>query len=117
MGLNVLAGGIVHFVLLFVFFFWAGKGNAGFKLPSTSRLLVIIVVVLVVAGVVAATRRGRKLVRTHVVDVPPPVRERASRRSRSRPSKLLFLFGGSFGVTLAYIGALAASYGRLRTAA
>ena len=51
MGLNVLAGGVVHFVLLFVFFFWAGKGNAGFKLPSSSRLLVIIVVLLVVAGV------------------------------------------------------------------
>ena len=30
-------------------------------------LLVIIVVLLVVAGVVAATRRGRKLVRTHVL--------------------------------------------------
>ena len=108
MGLNVLAGGVVHFVLLFVFFFWAGKGNAGFKLPSSSRLLVIIVVLLVVAGLVAATRRGRKLVRTHVFTfLHQSARSIAS--LATSPMKLLFLFGGSFGVTIAYVGALAAS--------
>jgi undecaprenyl-diphosphatase len=108
MGLNVLAGGIAHFTLLFVFFFWAGKGNAGFKLPSTSRLLVLIVVLLVVAGVVAATRRGRKLVRTHVWSFVRQSLASIAALGKS-PGKLLFLFGGSFGVTLSYISALASS--------
>ena len=91
-----------------MFFFWAGKGNAGFKLPSSSRLLVIIVVLLVIAGVVAATRRGRKLVRTHVLTFLRQSVTSIASLAKS-PMKLLFLFGGSFGVTIAYVGALAAS--------
>ena len=66
-GLNVVAGAIVHIVLLFVFFAWAGKGTASFKIPANSKTLVIIVVVLAVVGIVVATRRGRRLVRKHVL--------------------------------------------------
>ena len=107
-GLNVLAGGIVHLVLLFVFFAWAGKGSAGFKVPSTSKLLVVIAVVLALAGVVMATRKGRKLVRTRVVGFVKQSGASIALLGRS-PSKLVLLFGGSAAVTLAYIGALAAS--------
>jgi undecaprenyl-diphosphatase len=109
MGLNVLAGGFVHFVLLVVFFAWAGRsGGDAFKLPSGSRLLAIIAVVLALAGIVAATRRGRRLVRTHVVTFVKRSISSIVLLARS-PIKLAALFGGSFGVTLAYICALAAA--------
>ena len=108
MGLNVVAGGIVHIVLLFVFFAWAGKGTASFKIPTNSKTLVIIAVVLAIIGIVAATRRGRRLVRTHVVGFLKQSATSIAMLSRS-PTKLLLLMGGSVGVTLAYIGALAAS--------
>ncbi len=108
MGLNVVAGAIVHIVLLFVFFAWAGKGTASFKIPTNSKTLVIIVVVLAVVGIVAATRRGRKLVRKHVLGFLRQSARGIAMLARS-PSKLVLLFGGSLGVTLAYIGALAAS--------
>ena len=106
-GLNVVAGGIVHVGLLVVFFAWAGRaGGAGFSVPSSSKLLVAIAVVLAIAGVVMSTRWGRKVVRSHVL---PSLRQSVlSIVSLGRsPSRLVALFGGSIGVTLAYIAALA----------
>jgi undecaprenyl-diphosphatase len=108
-GLNLLSGGVIHTTLTVVFVAAAGRdGSSGFKLPSGSTALVVIVVVLAVAGLVAATRRGRRLVRTHVV--------RFIRQSWTSlatlvhsPRKLVALFGGSAGVTFAYAGALAAA--------
>ena len=107
-GLNVVAGGIVHVVLLIVFFAWARQGDAaGFSVPGGSKLLVAIPVVL-------AARRDR-----HGDPPRPRVRSpaRASRRCASHcvsiatvarsPARLAALFGGSIGVTLAYITALA----------
>ena len=44
MGLNVLAGGVVHAVLLVLFVAWAGQSSSGFKIPASSKMLVIIVV-------------------------------------------------------------------------
>ncbi len=104
-GLNVLAGGIVHLVLLFVFFAWAGRSGSAFAMPSSSRLLVVIAVVLAVLGVAMATRRGRRLLHTHVV--PGVKQSLTSIVSLSRsPRRLLALLGGSMGVTLAYVLAL-----------
>ena len=106
-GLNVVAGGIVHVGLLAVFLAWAGRGDAGgFSIPASSTLLVGIVVVLAIVGFVLATRWGRELARAHVL---PPVRQSLpSIVSLARsPSRLAALFGGSIGVTLAYIAALA----------
>ena len=108
MGLNVIAGGIVHLLLLFVFFAWAGKGNAGFKIPANSKTLVVIAVVLALAGIAIATRRGRKLIRKHVLGFLKQSAASIATLARS-PTKLLLLFGGSVAVTLAYISALAAS--------
>ena len=61
---------------------------------------------LAVVGVVLATRRGRGFVRGHVV---PSIRQSLlSIASVARsPIRLAALFGGSLGVTLAYITALA----------
>ena len=46
MGLNVLAGGVVHAVLLVLFLAWAGQSSSGFKIPSSSKVLVFIVILL-----------------------------------------------------------------------
>ena len=105
-GLNVLAGGVVHIALLVVFFAWAGRSaSTGFAIPSSSKLLVAIAVVLALLGIAVATRRGRRLVRSHVV---PTVRQslRSIVTLGRSPAKLSALFGGSVGVTLAYIAAL-----------
>lgn len=109
MGLNVIAGGIVHAVLLVAFLAWAGRGGgSGFKIPSSSRLLVAIAVVLAIAGIVAATSRGRRLFQKHVVRFLKQSWSSLIGLSRS-PARLLALLGGSVGVTLAYIAALAAA--------
>jgi glycosyltransferase 2 family protein len=104
-GLNVVAGGIVHLVLLFVFFAWAGRSGSGFSLPSSSRLLVVIAVVMALFGIAMATRRGRRLVSTHVVPAVKQSLASVAALSRS-PRRLLTLLLGSMAVTLAYIVAL-----------
>jgi undecaprenyl-diphosphatase len=107
-GLDVLAGAIVHAVLLVVFLAWAGHSGSGFKIPASSKMLVIIAVVLALIGVVVATRWGRRLIRTHVIRFIVQSWSSIKMLARS-PLKLVMLFGGSAGVTLAYIAALAAS--------
>jgi undecaprenyl-diphosphatase len=106
MGLNVLAGAVVHVVLLVLFFAWAGQGGVGFSIPSSSKLLVVIVVLLAVLGIVIATRKGRRLVRKHVLGGVKRSLESIGSLARS-PRRMLFLFGGSLIVTLAYVVALA----------
>jgi len=112
-GLNSLAGGVVHLLLLVVFLAWAGRGGgSAFALPSSSKLLVVIAVVLAVAGAVAATRLGRRFIRTRVVAYARQSLSSMSRLTRS-PLKLAMLFGGSAAVYLAYVGALAAAVAAL----
>ena len=108
MGLNVLAGGVVHAVLLVLFLAWAGQSSSGFKIPSSSKVLVFIVILLAILGVVVATRWGRRLIRTKVFHFFRESWRSLVVLSRS-PLKLAMLFGGSAGVTLAYIAALAAA--------
>jgi undecaprenyl-diphosphatase len=107
MGLNVLAGGIVHLGLLFLFLAWAGRSDANaFAIPSGSKLLVVIAVVLAIVGLLIATRWGRNFFRKRVLRF---VKESLSNMAAliHSPGRLLALFGGSIGVTLSYIGALA----------
>ena len=60
-GVNALAGAIVHVILLVIFFGWAGRGaGQAFKLPSSSKLLVILAVLAAVVGLILATRQGRR---------------------------------------------------------
>ena len=108
-GVNSLVGAIVHLVLLVAFFAWAGHGLANaFKLPSTSKLLLILAVVLAIAGIVLATRPGRRFA---VGKLIPGLKSAAAslRRVAQKPGKMIMLFGGSAAITLAYVGALAAS--------
>jgi undecaprenyl-diphosphatase len=108
-GLNSLAGGIVHVALLVVFLVWSRSNLAGaFHLPSASKLLLGLALLAAIVGVLVATRWGRRRVLTPVVGA---VRSgaRSLRQVARSPWKMALLFGGSAGVTLAYIGALAAA--------
>jgi len=108
-GVNALAGALVHGVLLVIFFTWAGRGlSKAFKIPSSSKLLLILALVAAVVGIVMATRRGRRFAARKVL---PGVRSSLAslRRVARSPAKLALLFGGSALVTLAYIAGLEAS--------
>ncbi|HET9968118.1 MAG TPA: lysylphosphatidylglycerol synthase transmembrane domain-containing protein [Streptosporangiaceae bacterium] len=108
-GVNSLAGAIVHLVLLVVFFTWSGHGLAhAFKLPSSSKLLLILAIIAAIVGIVLVTRPGRRFAAGTLI---PGLKSAAVslRRVARNPVKMLMLFGGSALVTLAYVGALAAS--------
>jgi uncharacterized protein (TIRG00374 family) len=108
-GVNSLAGAIVHLVLIVVFFTWAGRGlGKAFKLPSSSKLLLILAVVAAIAGIVLATRPGRRFAAAKLI---PGLKSAATslKRVARAPGKMVMLFGGSALITLAYIGALVAS--------
>jgi undecaprenyl-diphosphatase len=108
-GLNSLAGALAHAALMALFFTWAGQSGGGaFTIPGGSKLLVAVAAVLALLGVVAATRRGRRLVRTHLIANVKRSLSSIVALARS-PVKLAALFGGSAGITVAYIAALAAA--------
>jgi undecaprenyl-diphosphatase len=108
-GVNALAGALIHVVLIVVFFAWAGHDlSKALKLPSSSKLLLILAVVAAIVGVVLATRPGRRFATGKLI---PGLRSAAASLkwvARS-PGKMIMLFGGSTLITLAYIGGLAAS--------
>jgi undecaprenyl-diphosphatase len=108
-GLNSVAGAVVHVVLLVGFF--ASSGTAlthAFHLPSASKLLLALAVLTAIVGIVLATRRGRRTLLTPAIG---GIRAAARdlRQLSGDPAKLSRLAGGSLGVTLAYIAALAAA--------
>ena len=108
-GVNSLAGAVMHVVMIVVFFALAGHDlTKAFKLPSASKILLILAVILAVAGLVLATRPGRRWTRKQLI---PGVRSAAGslRQAAASPVKLGLLFGGSALITLAYIAALDAS--------
>jgi undecaprenyl-diphosphatase len=106
-GLDVLAGGIGHVVLIVVFFAWAGRSGAtGFSLPRSPTVLVVLVVVLAALGVLAASRWGRRMLLGRVLRIVKQSLASIVSLARS-PVRLAGIFGGSLGVTLAYIAALA----------
>jgi uncharacterized membrane protein YbhN (UPF0104 family) len=108
-GVNSVAGLAVHLAMLVAFFAWAGRGlSNAFKLPSGSKLLLALAVIVAIVGLVLATRPGRRLASGKLV---PGLRSAAAslRQVARRPGKMTMLVGGSALVTLAYIGALAAS--------
>jgi uncharacterized protein (TIRG00374 family) len=108
-GVNSLAGAVVHLILIVVFFTWSGSGlGKAFKLPSSSKLLLILAVIVAIIGIVLATRPGRRLASGKLI---PGLRSAATSLQRvvQNPGKMTMLFGGSVLITLAYIGAFAAS--------
>ena len=108
-GVNSLAGAVVHLVLMVVFFTWAGRSfGKVFKLPDTNKLLLILAVILAVVGILLATRPGRRFAVGKLIPGLKSAAGSLARVARS-PGKMVMLFGGSALITLAYIGALAVS--------
>jgi glycosyltransferase 2 family protein len=108
-GVNSLVGAVVHLILIVVFFAWSGSGlGQAFKLPSSSKLLASLAVIAAVIGIVFATRPGRRFAKGKLV---PGLRSAAASLGQvaQHPGRMTMLFGGSALVTLAYIGAFAAS--------
>jgi len=108
-GVNALAGAVVHVAMIVVFFALAGHDlTKAFKLPSGSKILLVLAVIIALIGVVLATRPGRRWTRKKLI---PGARSAAGslRQAAASPVKLGLLFGGSALITLAYIAALAAS--------
>jgi uncharacterized membrane protein YbhN (UPF0104 family) len=108
-GVNALAGAVMHLVLIVVFFALAGHDlTKAFKLPSGSKILLALAVIIAVVGLVLATRPGRRWTRKQLI---PGARSAAGslRQAAASPVKLGLLFGGSALITLAYIAGLAAS--------
>jgi len=108
-GVNALAGAVMHVVLMVVFFALAGHDlTKAFRLPSGSKILLALAVIIAVTGIVLATRPGRRWTRKQLI---PGARSAAGslRQAAASPLKLGLLFGGSALITLTYIAGLAAS--------
>jgi uncharacterized membrane protein YbhN (UPF0104 family) len=108
-GVNALAGAVMHVVMIVVFFALAGHDlTKAFKLPSGSKILLILAVIIAIAGIVLATRPARRWTRKQLI---PGARSAAGslRQAAASPVKLGLLLGGSALITLAYIAGLAAS--------
>jgi uncharacterized protein (TIRG00374 family) len=108
-GVNSLAGAVVHLILIVIFFAWSGSAvGQAFNLSSSSKLLVIPAVIVAIIGIVMATRPGRRFASGKLI---PGLRSAAISLKRVAQSRgrMTMLFGGSALITLAYIGAFAAS--------
>ncbi len=105
-GLQQLAGLLMHVTLSFLFLVWAGRSGvqAIDFLPSGQTVLVGLTAVLALSGLLFLLPWGRKILRKRVL----PILRRSGRgiaEVARRPLKLLELFGGSAILTLAYIAA------------
>ena len=83
-GINLVAGVLVHVGLLFAFIAWTGRsGLGGFSLPSSTVLLLGLAVVLGVAGLALAIKKIRDFVLQPVMKAA----RAAAGRDRGRPAQ------------------------------
>ena len=105
-GLDTVAGVVVHVSMLAVFVVWAGRRTfRGYSLPDPEWLLLGVGVVVVLAAVMLAIPTIRHLLTQRLL---PAVRRSFDGISKvlRRPGKLALLFGGSALVTVGNIVAL-----------
>jgi uncharacterized protein (TIRG00374 family) len=105
-GLNNVAGVVVHVLLLAIFVTTAGRSATDvISLPSGQTVLVGLVVVLTLAGGVMLLPWGRKLWLRRIL---PIARKSASGVAKVavNPVKMVSLFGGSLVITMSYVFAL-----------
>jgi glycosyltransferase 2 family protein len=108
-GVDTIAGVLVHFSLLGVFIAQAGSsGLASFDIPVTGTVTVAAAIVAVVAVVLACVPRTRSILTGRVV----PALKRAGHglaETARHPMNLVKLFGGSATITMGYLLALEVS--------
>ena len=105
-GLNNVAGVIIHVLLLTIFVTTAGRSATDvISLPSGQTVLIGLVGVLTVAGLVMLLPWGRKF---WLHRVWPILRKSVSGVAKvtANPLKMLTLFGGGFMITMSYVFAL-----------
>jgi undecaprenyl-diphosphatase len=102
-GVNSIAGAVVHLTLTGLFAVLAGSSGLGrFGLPSAGTLALIAGGVVVVAALGVAVPWSRSILTLRVL--PATRRSIASVGEVARqPGKMVELFGGSLGVTLGYV--------------
>ncbi|MCP4966418.1 MAG: hypothetical protein GY926_14440 [bacterium] len=105
-GLNNIAGIVVHVLLLIIFVTTAGRSATDvISFPSGETVLMGLVVVLTVAGGVMLLPWGRKL---WLRRIWPIAKKSVSGIATvaTNPLKILSLFGGSLVITMSYVFAL-----------
>ncbi len=105
-GLNNVAGVVVHVLLLTIFVTTAGRSATDvLSVPSAETLLLVLVIVLTAAGAVMLLPWGRKL---WLRRIWPILRKSVGGVAAVavNPLKMLALFGGSFAITMSYVFAL-----------
>jgi undecaprenyl-diphosphatase len=105
-GLNNVAGVVVHVLLLTIFVTTAGRSDIDvISLPSGQTVLVGLVVVLTAAGLVMLLPWGRRM---WLRRIWPILRKSVQGVTAValNPLKMLALFGGAFFITMSYVFAL-----------
>lgn len=110
-----LAGFAMHAVLLTGFIVWSGRsggdgggglGLGGISLPAGSTVLLVLAILLAVVGVVLAIGPVRTKVARPVLDALRTGRTQVASVFQ-RPVRVVGLFGGSTGISLSYVTAIA----------
>lgn len=104
---NAIAGFVVHVVLMAGFLLWAGETSLGsFSLPDSHTVLLVIAILFAVVGALLAVRPVRRRLLTPMWAT---VRTGLSQISQvfTSPQRVAQLFGGSTGLSLAYVAAVA----------
>ena len=107
-GLNTLAGVMIHVPATVALALLAGRDVTAFSLPSATSVAWVVAGFVVVSVAVMVVPAGRKLLTTSLL---PALRAAVSSVGEvaHRPLKLTQLFGGSFTVTGMYVVAMAVS--------
>jgi undecaprenyl-diphosphatase len=109
-GVNAIAGVVVHVILTIGFLFVASDADetSGLTLPSTGVIVVASAIVAVVGIGSVAVPVVRRLVVTHVLPQARSGWAAITALGRS-PGRLVLLFGGSAAITMSYVLAMFAS--------
>ena len=104
---NAIGGFAVHFTLLVGFIAWSGRtGVGGLSLPTGSTILLALAVVLALVGLLLAVAPIRARVVRPLMGMLRTGLGQISAVFR-RPARVLALFGGSAGISLSYVAAIA----------
>ena len=117
MTIDGLAGFAMHAVLLTGFIVWSGRsggdgggglGLGGISLPAGSTVLLVLAILLALVGVVLTIGPVRTKVARPVLDA---LRTGGTQIASvfQRPARVVGLFGGSTGISLSYVTAIACS--------